>query len=163
MILPHRNYGTINSRRRLGPAESSFRVRSSSSSTIVHCLLTPLTIYFSAHNILTPQPVHNPAVFFLRMIMHDWSDEDCVKILSHLRAAAGPNTHLVVSENIVEYACAQPDDLADIPGAVLPPAPAPLLANYGSADLFAYLMDLQVSLHNNSAILTLMPISLLRC
>lgn len=97
-----------------------------------------------AHNFFEPQPVQGPAVFILRTILHDWPDEYCIKILCHLRNAAGPNTQLVVVDNIVTYACGDPADVEHIPGAVEPRPPFPLLANKGAANLFAYLVDLQV-------------------
>jgi hypothetical protein len=84
-------------------------------------------------------------VFFMRMIMHDWADEYCVKILRRLRDAAGPETQLIVTDNVLSYACEDPADLKEIPGATLPPAPSPLLPNYGSASLLPYLSDMNVS------------------
>ncbi|KAF7349726.1 S-adenosyl-L-methionine-dependent methyltransferase [Mycena sanguinolenta] len=44
------------------------------------------------HDFHTPQPVANAAVFMLRHIVHNWSDERVVKILRHLRDAAQPTT-----------------------------------------------------------------------
>ncbi|KAH9865611.1 hypothetical protein J1614_009196 [Plenodomus biglobosus] len=43
-------------------------------------------ISFQAHNIMESQPVV-AEVYFLRMILHDWSDPDCEKVFSHLAAA----------------------------------------------------------------------------
>lgn len=37
-------------------------------------------------------------VYFLKFILHDWSDEDSVKILRTLRQAAPPGAHLVLCE-----------------------------------------------------------------
>ena len=34
------------------------------------------------------------------MILHDWSDEGCITILRHLRAAAAPETQLVVADTV---------------------------------------------------------------
>lgn len=80
------------------------------------------------------------------MVLHDWSDEYCLKILRHLRASAGPNTQLVVTDNVVATACEELDVIKDIPGGALPPAPAPLLPNYGSAGILSYLSDIHVGL-----------------
>lgn len=81
----------------------------------------------------------------LRMILHDWSDEYCVKILRRLRAAAGPSTQLVIMDNIITYPCGDPEEVNHIPGAKISYPPAPLLANYGVAGGFSHLLDMQVS------------------
>ncbi|KAJ7190165.1 hypothetical protein GGX14DRAFT_701879 [Mycena pura] len=71
----------------------------------------------------------------IKHIMHDWSDENCKKILMHLWDAAGPDTRLLLFDFIMPLACHDPSakDLAGIPGtAPVSEAPAPLLANYGA-------------------------------
>lgn len=95
-----------------------------------------------------PQPVRNAAVFFLRAITHDWSDDYCVKFLSQLRAAATPQTQLIVIDNVIPYACADSEQTLDVPGAsnIRPTAPSPLLSNFGAAGLMTYLADIAVSL-----------------
>ena len=79
------------------------------------------------------------------MIMHNWSDEACIQILRHLRAAATPDTHLVVIDTIISYACPEPPIFHIIPGSApdfVPPAP--LLANVGTTSATDYLLDLTV-------------------
>lgn len=88
--------------------------------------------------------MYEPAVFMMRMILHDWSDEYCVKILRRLRAAAGPSTQLVVIDSIMTYACEEPEAVNSIPGAKLAQPPFPLLPNYGAAGAFANFSDMQV-------------------
>ncbi|KAI0697894.1 O-methyltransferase [Cytidiella melzeri] len=111
-------------------------------------------VTLQAHSFFTgPQPIISPAVFFLRMILHDWSDKYCIQILKHLRAAAGPHTQLVVTDNIISYASppssssspSSTDPYKSIPGATpTSTPPAPLLANNGEANLMAYLSDMQM-------------------
>ena len=79
------------------------------------------------------------------MVLHDWVDEYCIKILRRLRDAAGPSTQLVIVDSIMSYACGDADLVEDIPGAKSSPPPAPLLANYGAAGAVAYYSDMQVS------------------
>ena len=74
--------------------------------------------------------------------MHDWSDEDCVKILRHLREAAAPETQLVIVDSVIAYAC--PEPMTQIPGAVGMPVPAPLLPNAGYARAIEYQTDMSV-------------------
>ncbi|KAI0739310.1 S-adenosyl-L-methionine-dependent methyltransferase [Irpex lacteus] len=112
-------------------------------------------VQLQAHNFFDEQPVKSPAVFYLRMILHDWSDEYCLKILRRLRAAAGPNTKLVVADKIVSYACEEPQSVKDIQGGTLPSAPAPLLPNYGAASTLIYLSDINMLSSLNGAERTL--------
>lgn len=101
----------------------------------------------TVHDIFSPQPIENAAVFIVRAIVHDWSDDYCVKFLSQLRAAATPTTQLIVIDNVIPYACVDSQTL-EIEGAanVRPPAPAPLLPNFGAASLITYLADVAVRL-----------------
>ena len=73
--------------------------------------------------------------------MHDWSDEFCLTILKHLRAAAGPKTQLVIVEQVMPSVSEEPAT-QEIPGAELPAPPEPLLRSYAS--MHAYLYDIMV-------------------
>ncbi|KAI0088859.1 S-adenosyl-L-methionine-dependent methyltransferase [Irpex rosettiformis] len=101
----------------------------------------------NTHDMFGPQPIHNAAAFFLRAIIHDWSDDYSIKILSQLRAAATPDTRLIVIDSVIPYACGDHDLSSNIEGAknVRPSAPAPLLPNYGVANLMTYLMDMHMT------------------
>ncbi|KAF7349728.1 hypothetical protein MSAN_01699600 [Mycena sanguinolenta] len=102
-------------------------------------------VNFQVHDFYTPQPVPNAAVFMLRNILHDWSDERVVKILRHLRDAAQPTTKLVVIDRILMSAAHIPDsgDQA-IPGSTRPSAPAPLLSNWGVGTASVYYWDMSM-------------------
>lgn len=80
----------------------------------------------------------------LRLVLHDWADDFCVKILKELRAAAGPMTQLVIIDNLVTYACGNPESVQDIPGGNMGTPPPPLLANNGQGNALAYFSDMQV-------------------
>ena len=101
-----------------------------------------------------PQPadLQAPSIYFLRQIIHDWANEWCIKILTQLRANAGPHTKLIISDIVTNYACRIPSEekaFAGIPGAVPAPAPEPLLANFGRGAARGYIMDyLMMALHN---------------
>ncbi|OCH94555.1 S-adenosyl-L-methionine-dependent methyltransferase [Obba rivulosa] len=102
------------------------------------------------HDFFTEQPVKNATVFFLRAILHDWPTAYAARILSHLRAAAGPHTTLVVADNIIRYACPDEGPYQDIPGTETKSPPAPLLANYGVASGLEYNFDLFMLAHFNA-------------
>ena len=53
------------------------------------------------HDFWTPQPVKNAGVYYLRRIMHDWPDALCLKILQQTVAAMGPDSKLLIAENVV--------------------------------------------------------------
>ncbi|KAF7367113.1 S-adenosyl-L-methionine-dependent methyltransferase [Mycena sanguinolenta] len=98
---------------------------------------------YAAHDFFTPQPERKVAVFLIRMILHDWSNEYSLKILRNLRDAAGNDNKLLIVDNIISYACEE-SATKDIPGAERPSAPAPLLPNFGQASAIAYFMDINM-------------------
>ncbi|KAI0318584.1 S-adenosyl-L-methionine-dependent methyltransferase [Amylostereum chailletii] len=100
-------------------------------------------VVLQGHDFFTAEPVKNADVFLLRMILHDWSDKYCVKILRNLRDAAMPSTRLLIVDSLIGYACAD-DSIKDIPGALLPSPPAPLLSNLGHTATIAYYLDMNM-------------------
>lgn len=50
------------------------------------------------HDFFSAQPHQNVAIFILRYILHDWSDNQSLKILQSLRQAASENTKLLIIE-----------------------------------------------------------------
>ena len=50
------------------------------------------------HDFFTPQPVKGADVYFLRWILHDWSDEYGVRILRGVAQGMGPHSKVVVNE-----------------------------------------------------------------
>jgi hypothetical protein len=101
------------------------------------------------HNFFDPQPAWHDddsegvSVFLVCNVLHNWADEYCVTILKHLRAAAAPETQLLIVELVMTSVCDEPAT-HEIPGAQLPAPPEPLLRNLGHACSHAYLLDSQV-------------------
>ncbi|OTA95641.1 hypothetical protein M434DRAFT_28767 [Hypoxylon sp. CO27-5] len=57
-------------------------------------------ISFTEYNFFEPQPVQAD-IYIYRHILHDWNDDDAVKILSSLLPALKPGARILVSEGIV--------------------------------------------------------------
>jgi chemotaxis methyl-accepting protein methylase len=58
-------------------------------------------IEFMEHDFFKEQPVKGADVYLLRWIMHDWSDEYCIKILSQLVPAMTEQSRLLISESVM--------------------------------------------------------------
>ncbi|KAI1172923.1 S-adenosyl-L-methionine-dependent methyltransferase [Nemania sp. FL0916] len=72
-----------------------------------------LGIAYQAHNFFDPQPLVADA-YFLRQIIHDWPQRECVAILRALIPALKPGARVLVSEYIVP----SPEELAE-PGRII--------------------------------------------
>jgi hypothetical protein len=89
------------------------------------------------------QPIKAPAVFFMRLVLHDWPDNKCRQILEILREAAAPSTKLLIYESIMLYTCDYNGPFSEVTNAKKPPAP--LLSNLGmGAGGFLTMVDIQV-------------------
>ncbi|KAF4587529.1 hypothetical protein GQ602_004222 [Ophiocordyceps camponoti-floridani] len=53
------------------------------------------------HDFFKEQPVKGAKAYFLRQIIHDWSDTTSVKILSHLAAAMAPDSRVLIFETVL--------------------------------------------------------------
>ncbi len=103
------------------------------------------------HDFFTPQPQNCASIFFVKSVLHDWSDKYALKILKQLRDAATPSTKLLVVDIILPYACHETEEETDgITGAVSIKAPKPLLANWGAVNDFSYILDICVRLFPSS-------------
>ncbi|KAF2688362.1 methyltransferase [Lentithecium fluviatile CBS 122367] len=60
-------------------------------------------IQFVEHDFFTPQPDETKGadVYLFRMILHDWPDEDAVKILRHVAAAGKEGSRVVVMDMVL--------------------------------------------------------------
>ncbi|KAF8313561.1 S-adenosyl-L-methionine-dependent methyltransferase [Amanita rubescens] len=100
-------------------------------------------VQLQVHDFFAPQPQNCASIFFVKSVLHDWSDKYALKILKHLRDAATPSTKLLVVDIILPYACHETEeDTGGVSGAVSVKAPNPLLANWGTVNDFAYTLDI---------------------
>ncbi|KAJ7599610.1 S-adenosyl-L-methionine-dependent methyltransferase, partial [Mycena floridula] len=104
--------------------------------------LTSGHVKLQVHDFFSPQPVKNAAVYFLRYIVHNWPDKEVKQIMSQVRAAAGPNSKLVVFEKLAQHTC---------PVGGEPQVPFPLLANFGIAGAgFSTALDMGMMCANDA-------------
>ncbi|KAI0762979.1 S-adenosyl-L-methionine-dependent methyltransferase [Fomes fomentarius] len=96
-------------------------------------------------------PISSPSVFLVRLVLHDWQDDDARKILSRLRDAAGAHTKLLIGDMLLPYACADDPDGSgsesdDVSKTASPfvPSDSPLLPNLGKANVHGYFADIMM-------------------
>jgi trans-aconitate methyltransferase len=58
-------------------------------------------IRFEAHDFFTEQPIKGADVYFMRMILHDWSDRYATLILKNLIPALKPGARVVINDQVV--------------------------------------------------------------
>ncbi|KAJ3735169.1 S-adenosyl-L-methionine-dependent methyltransferase [Lentinula guzmanii] len=94
-------------------------------------------VQLRVHDFFTPQPIKDAAVYFLCVVIHDWSDEDARKILSNIRPAAGAHSKLVLYEMVAEHITESHAS-----------APYPLLPDYAGAGFLTILDIAMLSFYN---------------
>jgi hypothetical protein len=90
-------------------------------------------VQLMTHDFFQENPVKGADVYLLRYIMHDWSDEYCIQILSQIGKAMGPHSRVLIADQVMN---------TTLGGSELPSAPAPLLANYGTYVRFSHQIDI---------------------
>ncbi|KAI4287906.1 MAG: hypothetical protein L6R35_002829 [Caloplaca aegaea] len=66
------------------------------------------------HDAFEPQPVKGSKFYYLRAVLHDWSDDKCRTMLGHIMAAMGPDSVILLDEMVlpdteVHWQCTQVD------------------------------------------------------
>ncbi|PMD30938.1 S-adenosyl-L-methionine-dependent methyltransferase [Hyaloscypha variabilis F] len=90
-------------------------------------------VSFSTHDFFKPNIVKGAEVYWLRYIMHDWSDTYCIAILSALAPALTSNSRILLCEQIMNTTLGF-DQITK--------APEPLPANYGAVKRYSHQRDL---------------------
>ncbi|OSC97017.1 S-adenosyl-L-methionine-dependent methyltransferase [Trametes coccinea BRFM310] len=124
-------------------------------------------VSYQVQDFFQPQPptlnvpgvgaVQYPAAYIITRVLHNWPDAQCIEILKNLRAAAGPDTKLIIHEMILPLACEDPSaedaaretGLSDVTSS-LAPKDSPLLPNLGKATAGQYQFDLTMMTLMNS-------------
>jgi hypothetical protein len=58
-------------------------------------------VRFVGVDFMTDRPVEGALVYYMRRVLHDYSDEACVEILKNLREAMAPDSRLLVVEQVI--------------------------------------------------------------
>lgn len=61
-------------------------------------------VQFMSHDFFDPQPELNAGAYFIRQVVHNWNDADCIRILRNIVPAlekCAPNTPLLINEMIL--------------------------------------------------------------
>ncbi|KAI1408493.1 putative O-methyltransferase [Hypoxylon sp. FL1857] len=90
-------------------------------------------VKFVTHDFFKPNPVKGADVYWMRHVLHDWKDEDCVRILLNIAEAMGPNSRLLVADITL---------IETIGDEYVEAAPKPLLANYGVHGHHGFSLDI---------------------
>ncbi|KAJ3505864.1 hypothetical protein NLJ89_g7188 [Agrocybe chaxingu] len=90
-------------------------------------------IEFKTIDFFKESPVAGCNVYFLKNIIHDWPDHDCVTILANIRKVMEPYSQILIHEQ-----CA------------FQQAPLPMLPNYGAGRIRQYNLDLHMMAMLNS-------------
>lgn len=53
-------------------------------------------VQFQPTDFFEENPVRGAEVYWYRMILHDWPDHQCLRILSAVRAAMGPRSRILL-------------------------------------------------------------------
>ncbi|KAF5391012.1 hypothetical protein D9757_004066 [Collybiopsis confluens] len=96
-------------------------------------------VTLEAHNFFDPQPQKDVSVFFLKHVLHNWSDSSCIIILKRLRDASNSSTRLVIMDSAMPYVCRSQENSNP---ASADEAPEPLLANYGALNEMSHILDM---------------------
>ncbi|KAL4987996.1 S-adenosyl-L-methionine-dependent methyltransferase [Aspergillus falconensis] len=58
-------------------------------------------VEFVAHDFFQPQPVQGAKFYYLRHVLHDWPDRQCVEILQQIIPAMGPESRILIDEVVI--------------------------------------------------------------
>ncbi|KAF9452281.1 S-adenosyl-L-methionine-dependent methyltransferase [Macrolepiota fuliginosa MF-IS2] len=102
-------------------------------------------VSFVPLDFFTESPKKRCDIYFVKNVLHDWSDGDCIKILKSVKIAMTIKSRLLIHEFIVQPAYRVPEAEANFTQ-----APEPLLPNYGDGRIRQYAMDINMMTLLNS-------------
>ncbi|KAJ5990773.1 hypothetical protein N7522_010980 [Penicillium canescens] len=91
-------------------------------------------VKFLEHNFFNPNPVIGADIYWLRYILHDWSDEYCIQILSAIKEAMTRDSRILICDQVMNTTAGFAGRIAS--------APKPLPANYGYFTRYSHQRDI---------------------
>ncbi|KAF8961606.1 O-methyltransferase-domain-containing protein [Flammula alnicola] len=91
-------------------------------------------------------PVKNCDIYYLRNILHNWTDEKALAILQSVRASMRSHSRVLVHDHVLRHM--SPMSGSDADG--LDKAPEPLLPNYGAGQIRLYHQDMTMMMMYNT-------------
>jgi demethylsterigmatocystin 6-O-methyltransferase len=58
-------------------------------------------VEFMAQDFFEPQGIKSAKFYYLRHVLHDWTDDDCVRILKAIVPVMGPHSRIVIDEVVL--------------------------------------------------------------
>ncbi|EKM76020.1 hypothetical protein AGABI1DRAFT_131738 [Agaricus bisporus var. burnettii JB137-S8] len=115
-----------------------------------HCpeAITEHRIEFIPLDFFKECPRKHSDIYFMKNILHDWSDGDCIKILKNVEKAMGPSSRLLVHE--IDEFVIRPGYRVLEEEAKIAQAPVPLLSNFGEGRIRQHTMDINMMVIFNS-------------
>jgi len=96
-------------------------------------------IQFQPIDFLKESPIPGCNVYYMKHIIHNWPDADCIQILSNLRKVMAPYSRVLVQEYVLQSANRVPEEKS-----AFKQASEPLLPNYGAGRSLQYSLDLHM-------------------
>jgi len=96
-------------------------------------------VEFKAMDFLTEPPVEGCDVYFLKNVLHDWPDKECLQILNGVSKAMAAHSRMLVQEYILLQSSRVPDEESRVQQ-----APEPLLPNFGVGKIRLYNSDINM-------------------
>ncbi|KAF4615894.1 hypothetical protein D9613_011400 [Agrocybe pediades] len=103
-------------------------------------VLAERRIEFVPLDFMKESPESGCDVYFLKNIIHDWSDEEAITILKNVRDAMAPHSRVLLQEYILPPG----HRVSDKESGIIKQAPEPLLPNYGAGLIQQYCLDIHI-------------------
>jgi ubiquinone/menaquinone biosynthesis C-methylase UbiE len=95
------------------------------------------SVQFQDIDFFKDAPVEGCDFYYLRHVLHDWPDSECIKILDNVRKAVKPGSKLLIHELVLQHVARDEHGQGE-------QAPKPLLPNYGMGRVRLYQQDLSM-------------------
>ncbi|KAH9922936.1 S-adenosyl-L-methionine-dependent methyltransferase [Fomitopsis serialis] len=114
-------------------------------------------VLFSVLNFLEQAPPPGQDVYYMRAILHSWSDDQAICILKKIRQSMGPTSQFFVHDYVMQHLVRDEDESQQLSVA----APEPMLRNFGAGRMRACNQDMTMLIACNAKERTLQEMSAL--